>query len=72
MSTEPIQGEVIDENAVRCPRCGSTSVSLANKGYDYGCGCCGAAILGWPGLLCGLLDANNKHKECMKCGYKWK
>lgn len=62
----------MENKEVRCPRCGSPSVQLQNKGYDLGAGCCGWAILGPIGMLCGMIDAYDKHKECLNCGHKWK
>lgn len=43
------------QNVVRCPRCGSTSVTTEEQGYG---------LFGWIG-------ASQKKNLCQKCGYKW-
>ena len=43
------------QNVVRCPRCGSTSVTTEEKGYG---------LFGWIG-------ASQKKNLCQKCGHKW-
>jgi len=62
----------LEGKEIRCPRCGSPSVSLENKGYDVGSGCCGYALFGPIGMLCGMIDAYNTHKVCLNCGKRWK
>lgn len=42
-------------NVVRCPRCGSTSVTTEEQGYG---------LFGWIG-------ASQKKNLCQKCGHKW-
>lgn len=42
-------------NVVRCPKCGSTSVTTEEQGYG---------LFGWIG-------ASQKKNLCQKCGYKW-
>lgn len=44
------------QNVVRCPRCGSTSVTTEDRGYDI--------IWGWIG-------SSWKKNLCQKCGYTW-
>ena len=43
------------QNVVRCPRCGSTSVTTEEQGYG---------LFGWIG-------ASQKKNLCQKCGHKW-
>lgn len=45
----------ISQNVVRCPKCGSTSVTTEEKGYG---------LFGWIG-------ASQKKNLCQKCGHKW-
>lgn len=45
----------ISQNVVRCPRCGSTSVTTEEQGYGF---------FGWIG-------ASQKKNLCQKCGHKW-
>lgn len=42
-------------NQVRCPKCGSTSITTEEQGYG---------LFGWIG-------ASQKKNLCQKCGYKW-
>lgn len=42
---------------VRCPKCGSTSVTTEESGYS---------------LLTGFWGSSRKHNLCQKCGYRWK
>ena len=42
---------------VRCPKCGSTSVTTEESGYS---------------LLTGFWGSSKKHNLCQKCGYRWK
>lgn len=44
-----------NSNVVRCPRCGSTSVTTEEQGYG---------LFGWIG-------ASQKKNLCQKCGHKW-
>ena len=45
-----------NSNVVRCPRCGSTSITTEEQGYG---------LFGWIG-------ASQKKNLCQKCGYTWK
>lgn len=44
-------------NALSCPKCGSTAVSVGQRGYS---------------LLTGFLGSGQTMNRCGKCGYKWK
>lgn len=46
----------VSQNQVRCPKCGSTSITTEEEGYS---------------LLTGFWGASRKHNLCQKCGYKW-
>lgn len=56
---------------MKCPRCGSTSLSGNKKGYGVGKGLVGAALFGPFGLVAGNLGAGKVKVTCMKCGYKF-
>lgn len=56
---------------IKCPRCGSVSVTTIKKGYATGDACCGAILFGPLGLLCGATDANKLSNVCQNCGHKW-
>lgn len=68
------------QSMVKCPRCGSTSISGQKKGYGVVKGGLGAVALGSltgpVGAVIGLGVGNagkNKVKcTCMNCGYKFK
>ena len=47
----------ISTNVVRCPKCGSTSVTTIERGYD---------------IMWGWIGAAQKKNLCQKCGYKWR
>lgn len=43
-------------NQVTCPKCGSTSITTEERGYD---------------IMWGFLGSSSKKNLCQKCGYKW-
>ena len=45
-----------DPNVVRCPKCGSTSVTTQERGYS---------------IMWGVLGSTKKKNLCQKCGYTW-
>lgn len=45
------------QNAVKCPKCGSTSIATVNRGFS---------------LLSGFVGSGKAMNVCQKCGYKWK
>lgn len=57
---------------MKCPRCGSTSLSGNKKGYGIGKGVVGAAMLGPIGLMAGNIGSKKVIVTCMKCGHKFK
>ena len=46
-----------EKNQPKCPKCGSTSIGVANKGFS---------------LLTGFLGSGKTMNFCQNCGYKWK
>ena len=60
------------DSMMKCPRCGSTSLSGNKKGYGIGKGLVGAAMLGPLGLVAGNIGSKKVLITCMKCGYKFK
>lgn len=60
------------DDMMKCPYCGSTSLSGNKKGYGVGKGVIGAALLGPIGLVAGNIGSGNVVVTCMKCGYKFK
>jgi len=69
---------------MKCPKCGSdrisetvyTTTDTESKEYNVGSGICGALLLGWSGLLCGLCDGGKSSSttvtkvrcKCNNCG----
>ena len=44
------------QNVVRCPKCGSTSVTTEERGYD---------------IMWGWIGSSTRKNLCQKCGFKW-
>ena len=57
---------------MKCPRCGSTSLSGNQKGYSVGKGLVGKAMFGPVGLLAGSIGSGKVVITCMRCGHKFK
>lgn len=51
------QQQRVQNNQVKCPRCGSTSIATVNRGY---------------GLISGFFGSGSPRNVCQKCGHKWK
>lgn len=60
------------DEMMKCPRCGSTSLSGNKKGYGIGKGIVGAALFGPLGLVAGNMGSDKVIVTCMKCGHKFK
>lgn len=60
------------DDQMKCPRCGSTSLSGNAKGYGAGKGLLGAALLGPVGLAAGHIGSSKVIVTCMKCGYRFR
>jgi len=60
------------DDVVRCPKCGSSSVTAFKKGFSGGKSCLGYLLLGPLGFLCGTCGGNKIFSVCMKCGHKWR
>lgn len=45
------------ENRIRCPKCGSTSISTVNRGFS---------------LVTGFWGSGDPRNVCQRCGHKWK
>ena len=48
--------EEAEEAKVKCPRCGSTSITTGQRGYS---------------LVTGFFGSGKTVNRCSKCGYKW-
>lgn len=58
-------------STVKCPRCGSTSVTTQKKGFGVGKAAAGVLAVGLAGALAGGIGANKAVNVCQKCGHKW-
>lgn len=45
------------ENRIRCPKCGSTSISTVNRGFS---------------IVTGFWGSGDPRNVCQRCGHKWK
>lgn len=59
------------EDAVSCPKCGSTQIMAAKKGFGVGKAAIGTILLGPVGLVGGMMGSNQLMISCMKCGHQW-
>lgn len=57
------------EGPMMCPRCGSTDLSSARKGFSGGKAVAGGLLLGPVGIVAGGLGSNKVKIHCMNCGY---
>ena len=48
--------QVDEQKQPKCPKCGSTSIGVANRGYS---------------LLTGFIGSGKSMNACQNCGYKW-
>lgn len=48
---------LLEKNQIHCPKCGSTSIGVTNRGYS---------------LLTGFIGSGKAMNTCKNCGYKWK
>ena len=62
----------MEEEKVKCPKCGSEQIQAEKKGFGFGKALIGAALTGGIGLLAGGIGASKVRLVCLKCGNKWK
>lgn len=58
--TQVEQKEQIEQqknNQIKCPKCGSTDIGVANRGYS---------------IVWGFIGSGKSMNVCKKCGHKWK
>lgn len=44
-------------NQIKCPKCGSTSITAGSRGYS---------------IVWGFIGSGSTVNRCSNCGYKWK
>lgn len=47
----------IEENVIKCPRCGCSDIGVTNRGHS---------------LVWGFIGSGEARNVCKKCGHKWK
>lgn len=60
------------ENVVRCPKCGSTSIITTNKKLSIKRAVVGTMLLNPIGGAVGAVTSKKMYNICQKCGHKWK
>ncbi len=68
-------GTINTNNQVKCPKCGSTSVTAGQRGCSLLTGFIGSGITvgqsDFP-LFTGVIGSGKTVNRCANCGYKWK
>jgi len=59
-------------NVARCPKCGSTSITIKQKGFGIVKAGIGAIVAGPVGLLAGGIGSGKTKNYCMNCGNEWR
>ncbi len=59
-------------NTVRCPKCGSTSISAGRRGFSVGRALLGGMIAPGVGVVAGAAGSNKMIVTCLNCGHSWK
>ncbi len=62
----------MSDEKIKCPKCGSSQISVNNKGFGLGKAAAGGILLGPVGLLGGLIGSKKIKITCLKCGHSWK
>lgn len=66
-------GEVFGgSKVVKCPKCGSTSISYDTKKLSFGRALVGDALAGASGAILGGLSSKKGYAVCLKCGKRWR
>ncbi len=72
MASRPTVSKTPDNNVVRCPRCGSTSITAHKKGFGLAKGAAGVFTFGAYGVLAAGIGKNKVLITCLNCGKKFK
>jgi predicted RNA-binding Zn-ribbon protein involved in translation (DUF1610 family) len=60
------------DTTVRCPKCGSTSITANKKGFSLAKGALGVATVGVYGAVAAGHGKNKVLVTCLNCGKQWK
>ena len=55
-----------------CPKCGSSNIHTAKKGYSIKKGILGGLLFGRTGLLAGAIGKDDVIMTCLECGHQFK
>ena len=76
---QPVQSTTISfavdsdsAHLARCPKCRSTSIRSAKRGYSFGWGLIGFFLIPVVGVLLGCIGSRGIRCHCLKCGKRWK
>lgn len=72
MASKPIVSKKVDDKVVRCPRCGSTSITAHKKGFGLAKGAAGVFTFGAYGVLAAGIGKNKVLITCLNCGKRFK
>lgn len=61
----------MEENSVKCPKCGSSQITAQKKGFSGVKAVGGALVAGGVGLLAGLHGSSDIDVTCLNCGKHW-
>lgn len=61
-----------NSNVVKCPKCGSTSITANKKGFSLAKGAAGIVAVGALGVVAAGHGKNKVIATCLKCGHQWK
>ena len=61
----------MEDNIIKCPKCGSTQITAKTKGFGLGKAAVGGLLLGPVGLLGGLIGSKKIKVICLNCGNEW-
>jgi DNA-directed RNA polymerase subunit RPC12/RpoP len=59
------------DTSPKCPRCDSSRLTAGDKGFSPGKAAVGGLLIGYVGLLGGLLGSKKTIITCLNCGHKW-
>ena len=69
----PVEGQIINNNVIRCPKCGSTDVYTGKKGFGIGKAVVGTAVTGLVGgVLLGSMGRKKLEHTCINCNHRFK
>ena len=62
----------MQEDLLRCPKCGSTQISVGKKGFSGKKAVAGAVLFGTIGAAAGTIGQNKVQLTCLNCGEQFK